>query len=111
MASPACSASLSLARFFTLFRTRRWRSRSPSSPRPTNDSGPALIITGPDGNLWFTETNVDNIGKITIAGVITEFTPPTLGGAPFVLTAGPDGNLWFTESTAGRIGKITPPLA
>ena len=78
---------------------------------PTNDSGPALIITGPDGNLWFTETNVDNIGKITIAGVITEFTPPTLGGAPFVLTAGPDGNLWFTESTAGRIGKITPPLA
>src|SRR5260370_40489576 len=31
------------------------------------------ITTGPDGNVWFTEIAGNKIGKITPAGVITEF--------------------------------------
>jgi streptogramin lyase len=31
------------------------------------------ITTGPDGALWFTEQNASKIGRITTAGVITEF--------------------------------------
>ena len=77
-------------------------------PVPTANSGPAEIITGPDGNLWFTERNTTNIGRITPAGVITEIKVPTVDSAPYGITAGPDGNIWFAESSGGRIGRVTP---
>ena len=64
------------------------------------------ITTGPDGNLWFTEPDADQIGKITPTGTVTEYpVPSSLGfGA---ITTGPDGNLWFTEPNANQIGQIT----
>ena len=34
------------------------------------------ITAGPDGNLWFTEPNLERIGRITPAGVVSEFPPP-----------------------------------
>src|SRR6266516_3008942 len=61
-------------------------------------AGLANITAGPDGNLWFTEPNIDRIGRITPAGVVTEFSAGiTAGARPYDITAGPDGNLWFTE--------------
>jgi streptogramin lyase len=45
-------------------------------PVPTAGSGPEAITTGPDGNLWFTEAAGNRIGRITPAGVITEFPLP-----------------------------------
>ena len=45
-------------------------------PVPTPNSVPTEITSGPDGNLWFTERNAGKIGRITTAGVITEFSPP-----------------------------------
>ncbi len=71
-------------------------------------AAPWLIAAGPDGNLWFTEFGANKIGKITPAGVVTEYGIPTANSQPFGITAGPDGNLWFTELNANRIGKITP---
>src|SRR5947207_2362319 len=72
-------------------------------------AGLANIIAGPDGNLWFTEANIDRIGRITPAGAVTEFSAGiTAGARPYDITAGPDGNLWFTEGGIGRIGRITP---
>ena len=68
---------------------------------------PRQITTGPDGNLWFTEYVGNKIGRITPAGVITEFPVPTLGGWLQGITAGSDGNLWFTEIDANKIGRIT----
>ena len=65
-------------------------------------NGPG-IASGPDGNVWFAENTANRIGRITPAGVLTEFAVPS--GAPSAITAGPDGNLWFTEY--GRIGRIT----
>ena len=35
---------------------------------------PDGIAAGPDGNLWFTEDDGDRIGRITPAGVVTEFS-------------------------------------
>jgi len=63
------------------------------------------IAAGPDGNLWFTSSNPDKIGRITPQGIVSKFDLPT-GSAPYAITAGPDGNIWFTEG-AGRIGRIT----
>src|SRR5215471_13915532 len=75
-------------------------------PVPTANSGPFGITAGPDGNLWFTELNANSIGRITTAGVITEF-PVTTDGAPAFIAAGADFNLWFIESNS-KIGRFSP---
>jgi streptogramin lyase len=74
-------------------------------PVLTAASGPQGIAVGADANLWFTEFGSNQVGRITTAGVVTEFPA---GSNPFYIAAGPDGNLWFTEfNGAGKIGRIT----
>ena len=63
-------------------------------PIPTATSISQEIVLGPDGNLWFTEQTADRIGRITPAGVVTEFTVPASRGRTGI-TVGPDGNIWF----------------
>lgn len=70
---------------------------------PNDEGGLAL---GPDGDVWFTDAR-SHVGKMTPAGVITEFATPTNDSTPEGIVKGPDGNLWFTEFSANRIGKIT----
>jgi uncharacterized repeat protein (TIGR01451 family) len=77
-------------------------------PTPTAGADPTVITPGPDGNVWFTETQASKIGRITPAGAITEFLLPTAGSLPSGITSGPDGNLWFTEPGNAKIGRITP---
>ena len=65
--------------------------RSGGSPRPawSPSSAPGSpptracngITAGPDGNLWFTEFALDRIGRITPAGVVTEFSAGITAGA------------------------------
>lgn len=74
---------------------------------PTAKSAPGGLAAGPDGNLWFTETNGNRIGRITPTGTITEFAIPTANAGLGRIAAGPDGNLWFIEVIANQIGRIT----
>ena len=68
------------------------------------------LTGGPDGNFWF----VDGIkvGKMTPAGVVTEFSlPAPADGTPIdlsnaQLTGASDGNLWFIG--LGGVSRITP---
>jgi virginiamycin B lyase len=88
-------------------------------PVPTARSQPWGITTGPDGALWFTEEEADQIGRITVNGSITEY--PTQNCCfPTFITTGGDGRLWFTEELPGQIGAMstngaveyfTPPTA
>src|SRR2546425_1128009 len=43
---------------------------------PTPGSEPFKIMTGPDGNLWFTEFTADKIGTSTTGGTMTEYDIP-----------------------------------
>ncbi len=81
-------------------------------------NGHSAIITGPDGNLWFSECTGNKIGRITTAGVLTEFVVPTAVLVPTAptnimtsfasgLTRGSDGNLWFVENKTDKIARIT----
>ena len=72
------------------------------------DGSQISIVTGPDGALWFTDTGNSKIGRMTTAGVVTEYATPTTGSNPHFIIVGPDGNLWFTEYSVGKIGRITP---
>jgi DNA-binding beta-propeller fold protein YncE len=76
---------------------------------PTPFSGPTDITTGPDGNLWFTESNAGKIGQITTSGMFTEFSLPA-GNSPGEITLGPDGNLWFVtgEGVLSRRAILLP---
>src|SRR5271166_3624963 len=70
---------------------------------PTANSMPLYITTGPDGALWFTESNGNpaKIGRITTSGVITEYKLPAGDNQPTGITAGPDGALWYTVFGSG----------
>jgi streptogramin lyase len=75
--------------------------------------GPTQITAGPDGNLWFTEASVNNIGEINpITHAVAQFplltTSQPNGITAGGIAAGPDGNLWFTEIQANKIGEINP---
>jgi hypothetical protein len=52
---------------------------------PPHNSGsrPYTIVTGPDGNLLFTESDLGKIGRITPDGTITDFPIPTPGSGPY----------------------------
>ncbi len=77
-------------------------------PIPTPAADAVSIATGPDGALWFTEQLGSQIGRVTPAGVITEYPLPSSGShQPYGIAAGPDGALWFTEANDDRIGRIT----
>jgi virginiamycin B lyase len=76
-------------------------------PTTTAAAGPSAIAQGPDGNVWFVESAVGQIGYITPSGSVTEFSVPNVAGDIGGIAAGPDGNLWFTEPDANQIGQIT----
>jgi streptogramin lyase len=74
-------------------------------------SEPTAIVTGPDGNLWFTEFLGDKIGRLTTGGALTEFSfstgPGDTGHGALSIAVGPDGNLWFAEYYGNNISRIT----
>jgi streptogramin lyase len=63
------------------------------------------IAAGPDGALWFVETNAAQIGRITTSGTVTEFPLPAGFSLPLVISAGPDGALWFTNRVSAALGQ------
>ena len=76
---------------------------------PTPDAESTAITTGPDGNLWATESQGNAIARITPTGAATEFPLPSAGSAPADIVSGPGGQLWFTERAGARIGHMKPP--
>jgi streptogramin lyase len=74
---------------------------------PTQGNGAGDITAGPDGAVWFTESDAGQIGRIPADGAVAEFALPTPNADPIGITAGPDGALWFTEAMANKVGRIT----
>src|ERR1700733_8416055 len=72
-------------------------------PLPVKGSHPVGIVTGPDGNLWFTEF-AGKIGRMRPNGSLAEFL--TTGSGPARITVGPDHNLWFVEVASNQIGRV-----
>src|SRR5260370_29913156 len=77
-----------------------------------NSTGALRITAGPDGNLWFTDIlgpcpGGPKIGRITTAGVVTEYPLPTCVGGGGSIAAGADGALWYSTFDPPIIGRIT----
>jgi streptogramin lyase len=97
-------------------------STAPGCEVSPNAVAPTGIVTGPDGAIWFTQSNGGNpggggsyfpasIGRITTDGAYSSYAvPASASKVPDLdaITVGPNGNLWFTEPGVDRIGEITP---
>jgi virginiamycin B lyase len=64
------------------------------------------MVTGNDGNIWYTSAANNLVGKITIQGNKTTYPIPTSNSNPSGITVGPDGNIWFSEMSGDKIGRI-----
>ena len=69
------------------------------------------ITPGLNQDLWFTEDNINKIGRITTAGAITDFRTPTSPSNPYNIVTGSDGNIWFPEITSNNIGRVSVSAA
>jgi streptogramin lyase len=88
---------------------------------PDYSCGPALLVTGPDHNLWITNPGGDTVYSATYsAGTLTPTAHlVTAGRAPTRIADGPDGGVWFAETgplqnviymlTGGAEGTEPPP--
>jgi virginiamycin B lyase len=72
----------------------------------TVGSRPFAITSGPDGNLYFTESLAGKIARITTNGVITESPLLPQSSQPEGITTGPDGAIWFTLAAANELGRL-----
>jgi streptogramin lyase len=103
-----------------MFRIFTRPSRRPSK-RKVAAGSPWDIVSGPDGNLWFTEYDRYAIGRLALDGTVTEYHLPTTAEGrasmgTYNITRGPDDNIWFTRLGAtdekgdridrGAIGRL-----
>ena len=76
-------------------------------PLPEGGYGYPLDITaGPDGNLWFTVPESQDVDKLTTWGAITKYY---LGedAEPRDIAAGADGNLWIASEAQKAVYQVT----
>jgi streptogramin lyase len=112
--SSGCSLAISDGTLtFPIAVTNKERSGPSGTPvineYTTAAQNPQGIVTGADGNLWFTEQNAPAISSIKSDG--TGYTAYPLGADSFVAplgdALGPDGNVWFGDENTNLVGKIT----
>jgi virginiamycin B lyase len=80
-------------------------------PIPSQTGSPINIAVGPDSNIWFTKGGI--VGRVTPAGVITEFPMPQ-GVSGTGLSAGSDrqpprrlaNRLWVAASGGNRLAYL-----
>lgn len=65
------------------------------------------MTLGPDGNVWFRDTNAKSLGYVTPKGAVTEFALPEGNAVAAGIAGGPDGNIWYTEAYSQTIGRVT----
>jgi streptogramin lyase len=73
-------------------------------------TGPTMLVTGPDGNLWFSNVGSNDIRRFEVATQrMSVFPLPQPHSRVLVMAAGPDGNVWYADgNSSGKFGNITP---
>ncbi|MBV8748759.1 MAG: hypothetical protein JO103_03490, partial [Candidatus Eremiobacteraeota bacterium] len=64
---------------------------------------PDSLAAGKDGALYYTASNLDGVGRMTLGGAVTMF--PLTNDEPAAIALGPDDNFYFT-TFAETIGKL-----
>ena len=64
------------------------------------------MVLGPDGAIWFTDSGLNKIGRVSGGTVQYSNALPTPGAVPERITVDALGNLWFTELHGNKVGRI-----
>lgn len=78
-------------------------------PITTANAKPTSITIGPDSAIYYTEANVDRVGRLlpsAAAGTSGTEYPVSAGAGLGTIVSGNDNALWFTESSAKKIGRM-----
>jgi virginiamycin B lyase len=70
-------------------------------------SYPNFIVTGPDGNMWFTEAGTNMIGKIALDGTMNEYPVASTPCAPVGIVTRV-GEAYYTCTASPKWGSIRP---
>jgi len=77
---------------------------------PQARSYPYALAAGSDGNLWFTENQIGNLGRFDLAtGKFLPIIALPSGSIPLGIASGPDKNIWFTIASytnPSQIGEV-----
>jgi streptogramin lyase len=71
-------------------------------PAISGGRNPNSIITGPDGNMWWSDDQ-GYVGKDTLDGQTTQYA---VGMSADFITVGKDGNLWFVNFRPGHTSAM-----
>jgi virginiamycin B lyase len=78
---------------------------------PTPCTQPLAIVTDPEGNVWFAQTNAGRIAKFDpVTQEFTEYTNPQWKGKSSMMWGidySPDASIWFTEDATDAIWKFS----
>jgi len=79
---------------------------------PTECTMPLGIVTDPQGNVWFTQTNTGKVAKFDpLTETFTEYENPTWPQGARSMMWGidysPDGSLWFTDEAHDSVWKFS----
>jgi virginiamycin B lyase len=58
--------------------------------------------------MWFTQNSVNKIGRITMAGNVTEFPLPEDASGPWGIALGENGALWIALRSSSQIARFVP---
>jgi streptogramin lyase len=70
-----------------------------------NFTGPAGLVTGPDGNIWLAENGASVLAKISPAGAVTEIPLIAKGSGPTGIVSN-GASLWVTETNANQVARV-----
>jgi len=78
----------------------------------TDCTNPLAIVSDPDGNIWFAQSNTGNLAKFDpITETFTEYENPSwpagLQSTIWGIDYAPDGSLWFTDDTNDSVWKFS----
>ncbi|MBV9270324.1 MAG: hypothetical protein JO165_04465 [Candidatus Eremiobacteraeota bacterium] len=94
----------------TLSRIIRFDSHSYATTTICNlpaGSSVAAMTGASDGNVWFTDSGLNKIGRLGTKCALTYFKVPTASAGLSGITSAPDNALWFSEYNSNKIGRIT----
>ena len=79
----------------------------------TLPAAPNDLVIDSHGNIWFTEINANDLGRLDPAtGALGQYPLPAAKNAqpldPYGITIDPAGNIWFTEASASQLGRLDP---
>lgn len=79
---------------------------------PAANSRPVGITVAEDGSIWFTDSGIDAVGRLTEDGALTMLALPSPSGPAGIVSDG-RGSIWFAQNDRNAIGRYgaAPPHA